>query len=190
MASVAARPVTLDEFLLAEESSEEKLELHAGEIITMPRGSIQHAEVISKLHVALGRRLSPPCKLYGDAAQVYVAEVGSSFHPDLMVACPPNVINGRSGVIDNPQLVVEVLSPGTAAYDLGEKFRSYELLPSLEEIVFVEARSVYVEVHRRNSDGFWVRRTYRKLDESLDLLGGAVSLPVNEVYDGVAFDVE
>jgi Uma2 family endonuclease len=40
--------------------------------------------------------------------------------------------------VTNPKLVVEVLSPGTAAYDRGEKLAHYQRVPSLEAVVLFD----------------------------------------------------
>jgi hypothetical protein len=52
--------------------------------------------------------------------------------------------------------IVEVLSDSTAAYDRGRKFELYQLLPSLEEYLLVEADRVHADLFRRNAEGLWV----------------------------------
>ena len=53
-------------------------------------------------------------------------------------------------------LVVEVLSPSTAAYDRGEKFDAYRLLPTLQEYLLVDPAARRCDLYRRGADGLWV----------------------------------
>lgn len=49
-------------------------------------------------------------------AKVGVSEQGSYHYPDVMVSCDPRDRKARQ-VIYHPGLIVEVLSPGTEAFD-------------------------------------------------------------------------
>ncbi|MEX1366314.1 MAG: Uma2 family endonuclease, partial [Nannocystaceae bacterium] len=57
---------------------------------------------------------------------------------------PPQLEDDQGDVLCNPQVVIEVLSPSTAAFDRGAKFEGYRSIPSLEEyaLVSVEDRTV------------------------------------------------
>lgn len=66
-----------------------------------------------------------------------------------MVACPPNVVDFAHGVIDNPVVVVEVLSKSTRRYDLGEKFGLFERVPSIRDILFLDSKARAAAVHSR-----------------------------------------
>ncbi|HEX4453859.1 MAG TPA: Uma2 family endonuclease [Kofleriaceae bacterium] len=55
----------------------------------------------------------------------------------------------------NPVVIVDVLSPGTAAYDRGEKLAHYKQIPSLREIVLVAHDVRRVDVVRRMPDDSW-----------------------------------
>ena len=50
----------------------------------------------------------------------------------------------------NPALVVEVLSPGTMDYDLGEKFEHYRQIPSLTAVVYIWQDRRRVEIRERS----------------------------------------
>jgi Uma2 family endonuclease len=53
-------------------------------------------------------------------------------------------------------LIVEILSPSTAAYDRGEKFASYRGLPTLSEYLLIDPDRKLLECFRRNESGPWV----------------------------------
>lgn len=46
----------------------------------------------------------------------------------------------RQSFKTDPLLIVEALSPSTAARDRGKKFASYRLLPTLQHVVFIDPR--------------------------------------------------
>ena len=54
------------------------------------------------------------------------------------------------------KLVVEVLSPATAAFDRGDKFAAYRLLPTLQEYLLIDTDKRRCDLYRRGADGLWV----------------------------------
>jgi Uma2 family endonuclease len=52
-------------------------------------------------------------------------------------------------------LIVEVLSPSTAAFDRRGKFARYRRMPALREYMLVDVEQLTTEVHRRCEDGAW-----------------------------------
>ena len=56
----------------------------------------------------------------------------------------------------NPTLVVEVLSPSTMDYDLGEKFEHYRQIPSLTAVIYVWQDSRRVEIRERSANAWQV----------------------------------
>ena len=70
-----------------------------------------------------------------------------AFVPDALVVCPP--APPEAVVIDNPIIVVEVLSPATAALDHGIKLEGYFSLPSLAHYLILDADRRVVIHHKR-----------------------------------------
>jgi len=55
-----------------------------------------------------------------------------------------------------PKLIIEVLSPSTAAYDRGLKFSHYRSLASLQEYVLIDLDTRSTDGYRKGADGLWV----------------------------------
>jgi Uma2 family endonuclease len=72
-------------------------------------------------------------------------------------------------------LIVEVLSPSTAAYDLGEKFAHYRRIASLREIAFIDLDARRTEVYRKGADALWVLHSF---DRSEDVRLASVDLTI------------
>jgi Uma2 family endonuclease len=80
----------------------------------------------------LGQHFSSPCEVLLAALDVYLIHPGEDWletinvlQPDILVICDPEKLHER-GCIGPPDLVVEILSPGTAKKDLGPKRDLYE----------------------------------------------------------------
>jgi Uma2 family endonuclease len=84
----------------------------------------------------------------------------------------------------DPCLIVEVLSPGTAARDRGEKLREYRSLPSLHEYLLLDSQSLFGELYRRSQSHFWLYDTYIEGD-IIRLESVGMELAINTLYDAV-----
>lgn len=59
-------------------------------------------------------------------------------------------------VLDNPRVILEVLSPSTEAFDRGEKReRSFQHLESLAEYLLIAQDHPAIEHWRKDPDGLW-----------------------------------
>ena len=100
-------------------------ELISGKIVAMAPASINHNRVKLNIGVLFSNYLrGKTCEVLPDGAAVYLTST-DYYYPDVMVVCDPDKIK-PDGVHGAPDLVVEVLSPGTARYDRGRKKKVYE----------------------------------------------------------------
>ncbi len=114
-----------------------------GRIVAMsPRPSINHYQVAENISWIFGEYLrGKPCRSFGDGVDLHLSEE-NCFVPDGMVVCDPEKIHS-DGVYGAPDLVVEVLSPSTAAKDRGRKRAVYERCGVKEYwLVSPEAKSI------------------------------------------------
>lgn len=63
-----------------------------------------------------------------------------------------------------PRLIVEVLSPKTAAIDDGEKRVNYQTMEALEEYLLIDPKTDEAVLYRR-SGAFWMRMALTPGDE-------------------------
>jgi Uma2 family endonuclease len=87
------------------------------------------------------------------------------YYPDVAVTCDERDTNSTEDFIVYPILVIEVLSPSTAAFDRGEKFADYQTSPSLREYVLINQSQMSVECFRLSESGNWVSQTYGQGEE-------------------------
>lgn len=152
-----------------------------GEVWAMSGGSPRHAAVILNVGTALQLALrGRPCRATSPAQRVYVDATRNYFFTDVMVVCGPFQTpehDWRS--VQNPSLIVEVLSPSTRDYDAGTKFDNYRLLPSLSDYVLVDPERPHVVHHARTEPG-WLRRDLHEGVVRLETLG--VELTFEAIY--------
>ncbi len=85
--------------------------------------------------------------------------------------------------VDNPTLVIEVLSAGTERVDRATKLRRYANAPSLREYMLVNR--IFPEVMvRRLEDGQWITYTYEP-DEAVHLESIGLQLDFAAIYRNV-----
>ena len=177
---VAQALVSPMEYLRREREAKTRHEYVDGVVCEMAGASLRHACLTKNLHGMLYRTLGKgPCENLDQDVKVWIDASRRYYYPDATISCPPNFIDDDNGVIDNPTVVIEVLSPGTRNLDRGPKFADYRALPSLRDYVLVESEARRVEVFSLE-DGEWRGRTYPEGAARLPSLG--IELGLDELY--------
>jgi len=149
-------PITADEFLAWDTLQTIKREFVRGRVVAMSGAHEAHVTLVGNVYGALRHRLKgSPCRTLASEMKLRVEAADAVFYPDVMVTC--SAADAADPLIKRePTLVVEVLSPSTAAYDRGEKFAAYRLLPTLQEYLLVDPVARRCDLYRRGNDGLWV----------------------------------
>ncbi len=113
--------------------TEELMELIHGKIFKMSPGPrLKHQQVSGEINFLFRQNLNASCKVFYAPLDVYLIHPGEDWketknivQPDLCIICDPEKLHDR-GCVGAPDLVVEILSPSTAAKDLGAKRDLYE----------------------------------------------------------------
>lgn len=177
---------SFEAYLAMDEASEERLELFRGRVYTMMAVSGNHVRVQANLARMVGTALrGKPCRFSGENAKVHIPRKGSGYHPDGTIACPLRFSNEGQGVIENPQVVFETLSPGTERFDRTDKWDDYAIIEGVREIVLIETRTARVEVYERREDG-WLRRVYLA-GTTAPIPSVGIELPLDELYEDATF---
>ena len=92
-------------------------------------------------------RAGLPCRIFPDGMTVRIT-ARTAFEPDGLVVCPPPA-DLNTMEIPNPVVVVEVLSPSTAADDHGVKLDGYFSLRSVQHYLILDADRRVMIHHRR-----------------------------------------
>ena len=144
-----------------------------------------HVLVTGNLYSALKLRLrGGPCRTYVSDMRLRVAAADVFFIP-MSWSPAMHAIMPLSFFFEYPRLLIEVLSPGTSAFDRGHKASAYRLPPSLREYGLVEIDARRLEFFRRTDQADWLlhdchRKQTACLFECLDL-----ELGMAEIFEDV-----
>lgn len=176
---------TLEEYLEIEQGGSVLHEYLAGQIYDMADPSQAHEIIAMNLAGPLHQHVQDrPCRIYPGRRQLHfrIGDDDFVYRPDVWMACG-EARNAKGECIDEPCLVMEVLSPSTARFDQREKVSSYREIPSIEEYVWVAQKPVHVVVYRRAEQ--WKPQVLSTPDSVLELRSVGLALPVVRIYKGV-----
>jgi Uma2 family endonuclease len=181
--------VTPEEYLAAERLSETRSEYLDGGVFPMTGASANHSRIILSISTELNNQLGDrKCDVFPIDMKVRLPDSRKFFYPDVVVVCGElQYHDKRKDIIINPDLVIEVLSPSTEAFDRGAKFEAYRTVESLKEYVLVSQDKPLVEQYVRNSDGSWKFTEAVGLESSLTLPSIECTLNLAAVYKRVEF---
>jgi Uma2 family endonuclease len=179
------------EYLRREKESLDKHEFRDGEIVLMAAGSGDHSLIVANVIRELGNSLKgKPCRVYDSNLRIRTPGTVTYTYPDASIICgqrqaDPNDTSGET--YTNPRVIIEVLSPGTEAYDRGEKFDVYRRIESLEEYILVSQFTARIETYVRRGEGSWLLTPVSGLSSTARIQSLDVDLPLGEVYAGIEF---
>lgn len=123
-----------------------------------PRPSVNHNRVAFNIAVLFDRYLKGKrCTPFSDGVDLFL-DKDNRFVPDVMVVCDPDKIK-PDGIHGAPDLVVEVLSPGTMRNDRTRKKDVYARF-GVREYWIVSPGDKYVEVYRASGTEFILHDIY------------------------------
>jgi Uma2 family endonuclease len=155
----------------------------------MAGGTLAHNDIAVNLITVLRNALrGTGCKVRMSDAKVKVSERGPYFYPDVVVSCDDRD-RQATDAIAYPKLIIEVLSPSTAGFDRGDKFKFYRRFPTLEEYVLVDAEKVGIDCYRKTAAGKWELTAHPEDsdDAILELVSLDFCCPLALVYEEVEF---
>jgi Uma2 family endonuclease len=169
MSSPAPNEMDVDAFLLWADGRDGRWELRDGQPVMMAPERALHALVKYAAQETLKaaiRAAGLPCRMFPDGMTVRIA-ARTAFEPDALVVCPPPT-DLNTMEIPNPVIVVEVLSPSTAADDHGVKLDGYFSLGGVNHYLILDADRRVMIHHRRGQAGAIETRVLREGKVILD----------------------
>ena len=150
MAEPARKLWTLAEFLAFDDGTDTRYELIAGDIVARAPPSGIHGALVAGLAVAIGAKLERPSRVATEAGIVLADRIDTYYQADLAVTCAGLT---RDPSVPEPIVIVEVLSPSTAATDYLRKLPDYRSIASVQDILLVASTEPRIEHWRRQADG-------------------------------------
>ena len=188
MSDPVLQPWAIDQFFAWQSRQTERYELVGGLPVRMMAGArnVHNDIVINILAELRGRLRGGSCRPFSGDGSIETLP-GQIRRPDAGVDCGPRDPDAFKAVL--PRMAAEVLSPTTRDFDTFEKLAEYQQVGSLDYIVVVEPNAPEVAVWSRGSDRTWVRQIVEGVDRDVAMPTIGVTLPLAEIYDGIAFPV-
>lgn len=183
------RAITPQEYLAAEQHSEQRNEYWDGVIVAMAGGSRSHNRIIRNMNRCLSRLLDgSACEPFSSETRVRVAECNTYFYSDALIVCgEAEYEETETETLLNPTVIIEVLSPSTEAADRGRKFACYRTLPSLHHYILIAQDAPTIDLYTRQPDETWLLRDLTGIDAVLTLDTPSLGVPLAEIYRAIEF---
>jgi Uma2 family endonuclease len=181
--------ISAEEYLDLERKAWEKHEYMSGEIIKMNGASLKHCIITVNLIGAIALFLKGKnAEVFPSNLRLYIPAANSFTYPDLTIVCgKPELLDDHFDSLLNPAVIIEVLSPSTESYDKGNKFFTYQQIPSLKEYILVDSTSCAIQTIVKKDDGLWQFATITNLANTLTIQSIGQLIVLSDVYDGVEF---
>ena len=189
MSTLAAQTyLTPAEYIDVERKAVTKSEYLSGQIIAMSGASNAHNIItMNTAYQLYDQLLDRDCLVYASDMRVRVQDPVSYFYPDIAVVCgEPRFEDDVFDTLLNPTVVIEVLSPSTAAYDRREKFTRYQQIASLKEYILISQNRIHLEHHLRQENQ-WSATEFQKLEDIVSVTSIECELLLGHVYRRVTF---
>ncbi len=189
MSTLAAQTyLTPAEYIDVERKAVTKSEYLSGQIIAMSGASNAHNIITMNTANQLYNQLvDEDCLVYASDMRVRVHAPVSYFYPDVAVVCgEPRFEDDVFDTLLNPTVVIEVLSPSTAAYDRREKFTRYQQITSLKECILISQNRIHLEHHLRQENQ-WLATEFQKFEDVVPVTSIECELLLDHVYRRVTF---
>ena len=148
-----------------------------GEVYAMVGAHKYHNQIVMTVsNVFYNHLLGKPCQPYASDMKVKIDR--KYFYPDVMVDCSQV---DADYYIEQPSIIVEVLSKSTRQHDKTVKRLAYFQIASLKEYVLIEQDFVEIEFWSRDENNYWQQSVYYLGDDihfqSIDL-----TVSVEDIY--------
>lgn len=178
---VAARKLSVEDYLALDAASERRLELHDGEAAAVAGAEPEHNQLKDNMAAELRSRLQKRgCWVMTSDQRVRIG-VDDYVYPDVVVACVPEYVDTRPRTLINPELIVEVTSESTVGKDRGDKLAAYTQMASLQEYWIAEPGRALLTQYVRAEDG-WRLIVHDDLDAAVRSPHFEVEIPLSRLY--------
>ena len=193
---VQTRKYTPEEYLELEDKAEYKSEFWDGYIIplhgsppTLAGADINHIQIVTNLVETLSPELKKKqCRTFSNDLKIWIPNREKFLYPDVTVVCGKlDFYKMRRDVVTNPQLIIEVLSDSTAAFDRSEKLWLYQTIESLHEYILISQEKAVVEKFQKRSDGNWIYQATIGIDSLVNFESVELEIKLKSIYELVEF---
>ena len=183
-------PAMWDEYFDLTEEVGYNIQFLDGDIIIMSQATDTHEALVARLIKLMAiyfDELDEEYRVLGSNVKIVIPERLGDFNADLSVVRGQSEYGstptGRESKvrIQNPHIVVEVLSTGTLDFDRGEKLAAYQTIPGLNHILLIDQRAVNAWIYSRTDrPNQWLQTQYKSVTDTIPM--GGFALNMQDIY--------
>ncbi len=184
--SPLVKTYTLEEFwALPDPPDHSKLELIAGVLYMTPPPGYTHDNAVSRLIRLFSEFLSKS----GDAGTLYVpraaiwTSLNTYLEPDLFYVSAETEAALDPAHRTTADLVIEVISPGSAIYDRNTKADTYAAL-GIKELWLVDETAETVELRKQTGNTFGLGQLFKKGEQLSSFVLPNLHVDVQQIFEG------
>jgi Uma2 family endonuclease len=184
MSTQSRHLLTPEEYLEIERKAELKSEYYQGQMFAMAGAVSAHNLISGDVAFLLNSQVrSRDCFVYNSDMRVLVSPGGLYTYPDVSLVCGERkFLDDQEDTLLNPNLIIEVLSPSTEAYDRGRKFKLYSSLVSLTAYLLIASDRIEADLYGRQPGGQWSVTLADRPEDTVELESIGCRLKLADVY--------
>jgi Uma2 family endonuclease len=175
---------TPEEYLNFERKSDVRHEYIDGEIFEMAGTTRNHNRISTNvLRLLDNQLLERECNVYSSDMRVKITSTEKYTYPDVVAIYGEEQFEDETeDTLVNPQLIIEVLSKSTEAYDRGAKFEYYQTIESFREYVLITQEPFRVKQFVRKHENEWTYFEFRKPEDIVNLNSIDCQISLQDIY--------
>jgi len=160
-----------------------KSEYFDGRVQPKPAANRWHNLISSNFTVAIGSRMHrSTCEIYANDMQVQMGKDSICFPDVVVVNGEPVFADNKFELLQNPTLVVEIISNLSKATGHTQKLQEFLAIPKLKECILVNEDEMRIEHYARQNAKQWIYRIYNEREDVISLESINCKLSMAEVY--------
>ncbi len=182
MSTASDKRYTVEECFELERGGEMRHEYVDGVLKPMPGASRQHGKIVKNIIKALDDlATAKQCELH--AVDIMTRTRATRYrYPDVVISCAPS---GDKYILENPCVIIEVLSDSTSDIDTRKKLPEYTSLASMEQYIMLEQDMRFALVYKRKGSQ-WFLETFENTGR-IDIPSLSTSITLDQIYAGLKF---
>lgn len=181
--------VTVQDYLLLDQQSAEKLAYYLGTVVAQAGSTARHnlisANVIGHLYAPIRQH---GCHLFPSDMRVQAAAQQVYTYPNVTIVCgTPTYAEPNEMTLLNPTVIIEILSPSTQTYDQQGKLEYYRTIDSLQAYIVIAQDRPNVQYYVRQTPTLWLLRFVDDIAATIELSSIQVTIALVDIYSGIAF---
>lgn len=184
------RRMTVEEYFELEKKSEVRHEYYNGDVFAMAGSTLNHNRIVGKVRNLLSNHFLPRgCDVFSENVKVKVSDIYYPY-PDVVVTCAPVDISGTY-VVQQPTILVEVVSKHSETRDRRFKLRQYKTIPSLKYYLLVSQLEYDVELYSQpEGNDLWTWRSFEEMEDIIRFDAFNFEMPLKAIYENITFQPE